>query len=123
MKRTSRRLKQKPTQWLPLLRSGRDPAPPFDLVRISHPTRVGSWLVTLILLPNSDSHARPCCPAHPPNTLLHHGFSELRGSSVWGVGCPALTPPSAGSCVGSEAPSAGPVGSVGASSARTRAES
>src|SRR5215210_9285521 len=102
MPRALRRLKEKPTQWLPLLRSGRDPAPPIDLVRFFHPPRVGSWLVTLILLPNSDSNDRPCCPAHPPNTLLHHGFSGLRGSSVRGVvpgpgaGVGAA---SAGSCV------------------------
>src|SRR5215213_11587104 len=35
MTRTSRRLKEKPTQRLPLLRSGRDPAPPFDPAKLA----------------------------------------------------------------------------------------
>src|SRR5215208_5257731 len=50
MTRTSRRLKQKPThththththtQRLPLLRSGRDPAPPFDPVKLALTDRI-----------------------------------------------------------------------------------
>jgi hypothetical protein len=30
-------------------------------------------------------------PIYVPNTRLHHGFSELRGSSEWGVGCVGTT--------------------------------
>src|SRR5215207_5025832 len=35
MSRTLRRVKEKPTQRLPLLRSGRDPAPPFDPAKLA----------------------------------------------------------------------------------------
>jgi hypothetical protein len=63
MTRTLRRLEEKPTQRLPLLRSGRDPAPHVDSARSPHPPRRGPRISAGLLGVDSSKGANGPVPS------------------------------------------------------------
>src|SRR5215216_5815331 len=75
MTRTSRRLKEKPTQRVPLLRSGRDPAPPFDPAQ----------LALTDPLPRSTAPCASPLPALPLPPLRRRGVSTILGRGPTGL--------------------------------------
>src|SRR5215208_1833317 len=85
MTRTSRRLKQKPThththththtQRLPLLRSGRDPAPPFDPVKLALTDRIPRYTASCASL----------LSALPLPPLRRRGVSTIVGRGPTGL--------------------------------------
>src|SRR5215217_1307219 len=75
MTRTSRRLTEKPTQRLPLLRSGRDPAPPFDPAKLALTDPV----------PRSTAPCASLPSALPLPPLRRRGLSTIVGRGPTGL--------------------------------------